>query len=1031
MGLHRLLPLIACLLNLSLGGTVLLRHPTSRLNRLFAAFVSTLAVWNFGVFMLRRAPDHATALFWEVVIHVGVILMPALYYHFVLAFLDSVGRHRRSLGLAYGLAAVFFVLNISRSPWFIKGVTWTSWGWAPVSGLVYQVQLGYFLLFLVWGLGRLLHAHGRMDSSFRRNRAMLIVLGGAVSLAGGIIDMVRFVVADFIPAAERMYPVGIPANMVFALMVATSIVRYRLFDVNVAVKRVAIYAVAGAVITSTFLLAVRLVHWKFDPGEIHALWVVVPMGLVTTLLLSPVGQQLEERIERLMFSRRRGCYDTLIALSKRMTAILDLGKLVDTLLDGLVGGIPLTHCVLLIEDRTTMAFDTYRERTTLDRGGPPTSLRPDSPIVQWLTYGEGVLVKEEVKLNPRLAAHFASVREELDRLRASVIVPLRIEDTLIGILLLGEKLSGEIFDAQELELLSVMANQAAIAIENARLYESQEIRAERLRTLAHLNQLISSSLGMDAVLREIAQAAAHLTETTVVSCWVADEDARILEVRAFSDDRFARGFPRKAVSFDEGGTGWVAAHRRPLYIEDVCADDRIPDHEWWRFHDLKSFYGVPIALEGTLLGVVSLMSSAPIRFAQDTLDLLDSFVAQAAVAIRNARLYEERTRAYEELSRTQDQLVQAQKMEAVGRLAGGIAHDFNNLLTVIQGRSELALGRPEDTDQLRRSLELIRETAERATALTRQLLAFSRRQVLQPQILDISAVVENVRTMLIRLIGEHIELVTQLDPHRARVKADRAQLEQVLLNLVVNARDAMPDGGRLTIQTASVELDEAMTDGRPGGYVMLAVQDTGRGMSGEIKARIFEPFFTTKEVGKGTGLGLATVYGIVKQHEGYVAVDSEPGHGTTFRIYLPRAAGHIATIRPRAAAGQPTRGAETILLVEDEAEVRALAREIIEQQGYTVLEAASGIEALSICGHRPGPIDLLLTDVVMPQMSGRELADRLVSARPDMKVLYMSGYTDDAIVHHGVLDLGKAFLQKPFKAESLARKVREVLDTPR
>ncbi len=384
-----------------------------------------------------------------------------------------------------------------------------------------------------------------------------------------------------------------------------------------------------------------------------------------------------------------------------------------------------------------------------------------------------------------------------------------------------------------------------------------------------------------------------------------------------------------------------------------------------------------------------------------------------------------------EQKQLEEQLRQAQKMEAVGNLAGGIAHDFNNLLTVIGGRSHLLTMRLPPEDPLRREVEIIGKTAERAARLTQQLLAFSRKQVLQPRVLDLNEIVREMDRILQRLIGEHIELRTVLGADLGRVRADPGQIEQVILNLAVNARDAMPEGGRLTIETGSVELDAAYAREhvgvQPGPHVMLAVSDTGVGMDAQTQARIFEPFFTTKEAGRGTGLGLATVYGIVQQSGGHIRVYSEPGRGATFKVYLPRVDAAAEVPAPTEAPVTPLRGTETVLLVEDEDEVRALARESLEGFGYTVLEAQSPEEALRAFQTHPGPIHLLLTDVVMPKMSGRSLADRLVAARPGLKVVFMSGYTSNAIVHHGVLDEGTAFVQKPFTPGALARKVREVL----
>jgi two-component system cell cycle sensor histidine kinase/response regulator CckA len=383
------------------------------------------------------------------------------------------------------------------------------------------------------------------------------------------------------------------------------------------------------------------------------------------------------------------------------------------------------------------------------------------------------------------------------------------------------------------------------------------------------------------------------------------------------------------------------------------------------------------------------------------------------------------------MKQLEEQFRQSQKMEAIGRLAGGVAHDFNNLLTVICGYNDLVLNDLPPEDHTRGLLTEIKKAGERAATLTRQLLAFSRKQVLEPKVLDLNAVVANCEKMLKRLVGEDIDLVAVLDPALGRVKTDPGQIEHVLMNLVVNARDAMPQGGKLTIETANVVLDQTYCRShagvKPGHYIMLAVSDTGCGMDEQTKARIFEPFFTTKEPGRGTGLGLAMVYGFIKQSEGHVYVYSEPGIGSTFKIYLLEVGGPVVGKLPEAIETAP-HGSETILVVEDEVEVRALIRHVLQTCGYTVLEAANGGEAIPLAEDHQGPVHLLVSDVVMPEMGGRRLAERIVALKPGIKVLYVSGYTADAVVRHGVVASEAAFLQKPFTPGVLARKVREVLD---
>lgn len=378
------------------------------------------------------------------------------------------------------------------------------------------------------------------------------------------------------------------------------------------------------------------------------------------------------------------------------------------------------------------------------------------------------------------------------------------------------------------------------------------------------------------------------------------------------------------------------------------------------------------------------------------------------------------------------QLRQSQKMEAVGRLAGGVAHDFNNLLTVITGRCNLLLRGVNGNSGMRQELEEVRKAGERAAALTRQLLAFSRKQVLQPRVIDLNAVIEGMSKLLHRLIGEDIEMVSTLAPGLRHVKADPGQIEQVVMNLAVNSRDAMPGGGRLTIETSNTRLDSSRPANLPapeaGDYVMLRVSDTGKGMNDQVQSHVFEPFFTMREKGEGTGLGLATVYGIVRQSGGHIWLESAPGKGTTFTICLPAANEALDAEEPKEPREVLRRGTETVLVVEDEQVVRDLACDVLRLSGYRVLSASTCGEAQKLSAAHGGPIHLMLADVVMPHMSGPELAGSLTPSRPEMKILFMSGYTQEAMVHRGVLPPGRAFLPKPFAPDALSRRAREILD---
>ncbi|HET7208999.1 MAG TPA: ATP-binding protein, partial [Terriglobales bacterium] len=376
----------------------------------------------------------------------------------------------------------------------------------------------------------------------------------------------------------------------------------------------------------------------------------------------------------------------------------------------------------------------------------------------------------------------------------------------------------------------------------------------------------------------------------------------------------------------------------------------------------------------------------------------------------------------------------SQRMEAIGKLAGGVAHDFNNLLTVILGSADVLLEKHPPDPPARRKLELIRQAGSSAADLTRQLLAFSRQQMLQPRVLELKEVLNRAQKLLARLIGDDISLTVSVEPSLGCICADPGQIEQVLLNLAVNARDAMPKGGRLSIEARNIDLDESYKQEHhqvvPGQYVVIAVEDSGCGMDRKTQARIFDPFFTTKELGKGTGLGLATVYGIVKQSGGYIWVYSEIGRGTSFKIYLPRVEPSGQTPAPKESDKSSVHGSETILLAEDSDSLREMARDYLESIGYNIIEAASGKEALERARDFAGPIHLLLTDVVMAEMGGPELAEQLLALRPGVKVIFASGYTNDAIARNGVLDTAVVFIQKPYRPKALAQKIREVLTAP-
>jgi len=558
-------------------------------------------------------------------------------------------------------------------------------------------------------------------------------------------------------------------------------------------------------------------------------------------------------------------------------------------------------------------------------------------------------------------------------------------------------------------------------------------RAERrLASQYAVTRVLSESTTLDEAVSQIIQAIGESLEWDLGLFWRLDKAAGVLrclnqwkapsvQADPFTLDSWQRVFTR-----GEGLPGHIWASGKSVWVKDVTVDVNFPRGAQARQVGFHGAFGFPILVGSEIECVIEFFSHS----VRDPDDELLRMVEDIGLKMGQ---FGERARTEGVLRETEAQLRQAQKMEAVGRLAGGVAHDFNNLLTVIRGYSELLLGRLGPTDAMRKDMEEIKKAADRASGLTRQLLAFSRRQFIAAKVVDLNALVANMDGMLRRLIGEDIvELCAELDASTGAIKADPGQVEQVIMNLVVNARDAMPTGGRLTIETRNVTIGKGLrldaVGVPPGSYVLLAVRDNGHGMDAEIRSHLFEPFFTTKEKGKGTGLGLSTVYGIVKQSGGNITVESAPGRGTTFRIYFPRVEPEVPETAGAVEAIDPAHGRETILLVEDEPAVRGLVHETLRLHGYTVLEARHGIEALLTSTKYVGPIHLLLTDVVMPQMSGPEIAEKLLTVRPGIKVLYMSGYPDHPVFDQGGVSRETGFLPKPFTPPELAQKVREVLD---
>jgi len=696
----------------------------------------------------------------------------------------------------------------------------------------------------------------------------------------------------------------------------------------------------------------------------------------------------------------------------------------------------MTTQVLIVEDEAIMAMTLERKLQKLGYG-VSAKVGSGEEAIQTAVQNRPDLVLMDIKLN----GHIDGI-ETAEQLRSRFDIPIVYLTAYTDNSTLQRAKITEPFGY----LLKPFHERELQAIVETALYKHQMEKTLRRhnRALALLNQAgraFNSSLDLDQVLVTVLEETRRLLEVLACSIWLVTPETGELVCRHATG---AKGNDVRGWRL-EPGTGiaqWTVQNGQSVMTPDAWNDERhCPDVEQETGLGLRSILSVPLQVKEQIIGVLQAADAQVDRFTTDDLALLEPLAASAAIAIENARLFAqaqqeiiERKQAELAKEKLQSQLLQAQKMEAIGRLTAGIAHDFNNLLTAINGFAELLQHRMPADNPYQKMVSQIAASGQRAADLVRQLLVFSRPQTVEAGPLNLNAAITELDKMLRRIIGEDIEIALSLDPDLWPANIDPAKLEQIIINLAVNARDAMPQGGKLTLATTNVTLDKEQArqflDLAAGNYVQLQVNDQGQGMTNEVKDRIFEPFFTTKERDHGTGLGLVTCYGIVKQFNGHITVDSRPQQGATFTIYFPQAtATENNTPSPAdESALQDLQGTETILLVEDEMVVRVLVASVLTDLGYKLIEAADGREALQMAQKFDGKIDLLLTDMVMPQMGGKALAEQLQRLDPHLKVIFVSGYIGDSFKNGGQLDPDINFIQKPFSPGNLARKVRAVLN---
>ncbi len=1139
-----LIPLVSLLCYAILLLVVARGRIAGKMGRLFGLYLLSMLLWSFCSFMMHLNTGIMTPLFWNRLLIPPATAMPITFFAFVQEFLQR--RHRDLLRWGLVSYAIIQVINVLgygvRNAYVVNGQFHNEYG--PFLALIG----GSWAFFVGHSALDLWRGYRQAKDSLHRERIKYLFLVVLVIAIGALTNA----------TVLQHYPVDITCNAIGALLITYAILRHQLLDITLVVRKGLLYSVPTVIIgTSYFLmisLAARVVH---DTSGPQFFLLSFAAALVTALVAEPLRSRIQLWIDSIFFRERYDSSLMLQRLGQRVASVLDINVLTNMILNEITQTMHIAHAAFLLRHEKSGAFSLAAQQG-LDISRE-IRIRADHPLVHWLLTHENTLTKQDVEVIPQFRALWREEREDLVQLQAETWIPLKVKGELVGILVVGPKLSGEPHSLDDRLTLTTLASQTAMAIDNARLYEAarQEV-AERRRAEAELrvsearyhslfddvpvglyrttpegkileaNPALVQMLGfadqasllatnVNDLCLEPRDRQRELTEVEqrgLVSdfelqlrrrdgavIWVRDsfrivrdEAGRTLYYEGSLEDiterkqaqeelvrsheaqtvinlllrlsleemnldqmleraldailaTLSEAFaPSGAIFLAEGPEVLVMRVWRGLdsHIHERCARVTADNRPYGRFigtqrvqitrcvdeepyfgeDDKGGHCGVPILSADKMIGLIALRLRAGHQPDSQEMEFLSAVAnALAGIIIRK--------QSEEERKKMQVQLLQAQKMEAVGRLAGGVAHDFNNLLTAIISYSDFLLKNLPVDDARRLDVEEIRKAGERAAALTGQLLAFSRRQMLQPRVLNLNDVVLDMGKLLQRLIGEDVRLIMALDPSLDPVRADLGQIEQVVINLAINGRDAMPDGGKLTIRTENVSLDgpTGAVGSRKGRFACLSVEDTGIGMDEEVLQHLFEPFFTTKEAGKGTGLGLAVVYGIVAQHAGWVSVESKRDRGSVFRAYLPAALVNLEEEGEKEISLEWLQGKqERVLLVEDEKSVCSALRRALVENGYTVLDAPNAVEAMQIYEREEGRVDLLFSDVVLPGESGIQLAEKLRMQQPNLPVLLSSGYTDRDANWTVIEEKGFRFLQKPYDVATLLRAIKETLE---
>ena len=950
---------------LFLIGLIVWRNFDTQVNRFFVLYLTAMAFWQITALMVSFSTDPAMALFWYKLMYAGVTFSFILYFPFTRLFLRIRGQKVLSF-LSYLVCLTILALVLFAGRYLIATVYPD-----PGSGLyVPQVEIGTLVMiitafsFLVLAFLNLLWAFRRTSSLVFRQRTGCLMAGVIIIIGGSLSNFVGF----------KGYPMDIAANLTTALLIAYAIFRYKLFNIKVVLRKGVFYSLLTAIFMGVYLAWVLVLERYLRRVLGHpTILLAFLMGIVVTLVFWPLREQAQKWIDRLFFGKKYDFYQILKDFSHRMSSIINLEELTNSITDLLSKTMQTDKLTILLEKDNQLVPVAWRGLNSDTISS--VKLRKDIPLFLHLAREKRIINQDELATFAEFKGLWKNEIAQIDSLKAEIFVPLEVKNNLVGLITLGKKQAGKSYSGEDLVLLSTLASQAAVALENAHLHKRTQESLHQAINLKEYNENLVSSvpLALAVVNQHLELSQANPVFSQIVAR--KKEEIKNKCIREFLSPQLCQRISdviEKGISFK---------------------DEEIEE-----------------SFSGRKKRIIKISALRLQTNSKEALVIIDDVTTER---------------------RLQRELIQAQRMESIGRLAGGVAHDFNNLLGGILGFAAYIKSKLKEDNPIYRDIDTIERSAKRGADLANQLLAFARKGKYKREPVNLNQITREVTRLLSRTIDKRVKIEEHLSEDLLSVLGDDSQIQQAILNICINAKDAMPEGGKLILRTRNTHLSKSQPrmqwQVEEGSYVHLSITDTGIGMSPQIKDQIFEPFFTTKGSKSGTGLGLPTAYGIIKNHGGHILVDSELGKGSTFQVYLPGV--KIKTkVSKKLKIEVPQRGEETILLIDDEEIIREIGERVLTEKGYKVILASDAQQAIELYQEKRQEIDLVILDMIMPEANGREIYQKLKRINPSLRVLLSSGYTQEGEVQEIIDEGALGFIQKPYLPAALLKKVRESLE---